>query len=220
MSLTTPRILAQRILRLRNQGDIPRDYKIKEGDIIPLVIDAANRHAKANHYQMRGQDVSKAVDSHYVQTYNDVDVKINNVTGQNYIDLPSSYVSLPNNAGVQRIAPLTDKTYLNKAMIPIQASEMDIFESVLGSMQKQWVYEIQGSKAFFHKRCGNTLCESEIKKVSVTLVVSIGDLHPDAPFPAPSDTHDTIIREVLELISLQIPRDEINDNNLQQHLLQ
>jgi len=212
-TLTTPRILAQRVIRLMSKGDKPRDYSYDERDIIPIVIDIANRLAKASYFQLKDVELTKAVDSHYIQVYNGIDVKINKVTGQNYIDLPAPYVSLPYNSGVQRIAPLTDSPAKNKAMIPVQSSEMDILGDLLGNMQKQFVYEIQGTKAFFQKRCGKTLCEAGLKKVSVTLVVSISDLAPDTPFPAPPDTHDQIINEAIQMLSLNVLKDKINDDN-------
>lgn len=212
-SLTTPKILAQRVIRLISKGDKSRDYPYDERDVMPIIIDVANRIVKVDYFQMKDAELTKATDSHYVQSYNDIDVKINKVTGQNYIDLPAPYVNLPYNSGVQRIAPLTDSAYINKAMIPVQSSEMDVLGDIIGSMQKQWVYELQGSKAFFHKRCGKTLCESEILKVSATLVVSIGDLAPDTPFPAPADMHSQIIQEAIQLLSLQVHKDKLNDDN-------
>lgn len=212
-SLTTPRILAQRIIRLMSKGDKTRDFSFDERDIIPIIIDIANRVVKVDYFQFKDQELTKAVDSHYIQTYHNIDVKVNTVTGQNFIDVPAPYVNLPYNSGVQRVAPLTDSAYKNRAMIPVQASEMDIFGDILGDMQKQWVYEVQGNRIYFHKRCGNTLCEEDIKKVSVTLVVSIGNISADAPFPAPPDTHEQIIRETIELLSLNIIKDKINDDN-------
>lgn len=212
-NLTTPRKLAQRVIRLMSRGDKPRDYSYDERDVMPIVIDVANRIVKAEYFQFKDQELTKAVDSHYVQTYNDVDVKINKVTGQNYVDLPAPYVNLPYNSGVQRIAPLTDSAAKNKAMIPVQASEMDVLGDIIGNMQKQWVYELQGTKAFFHKRCKKTLCEAEIKKVSITLVVSISDLAPDTPFPAPPDTHQQIITEAMQILALTQVKDKINDDN-------
>ena len=212
-SITTPRILAQRVIRLMSKGDKSRDYSYDERDIIPIIIDVANRIVKVDYFKFKDLELTKAVDSHFVQTYNNVDVKINTVTGQNYIDLPAPYVSLPYNSGVQRIAPMTDSPFLNRAMIPVQASEMDVIGDIVGNMQKQWVYEIQGNKAFFHKRCNKTLCESDIDKVSVTLVVSIGDLNPNTPFPAPPDTHEQIVSEVIQLLSLNAIKDKLNDDN-------
>jgi hypothetical protein len=90
---------------------------------------------------------------------------------------------------------------------------MDVLGDILGSMQKQWVYEVQGTKAYFHKRCGKTLCESGIKKVSATLVVTIPDLAPDTPFPAPPETHADIITAVVERLSMIPVKDQVNDNN-------
>jgi hypothetical protein len=212
-NITTARKLAQRAIRIMSRGDKTRDYSFDEREVIDAIVDAANRIVKVEYYQTKDQEITKAVDSHYIQTYNNVDVKINNVTGQNYINLPAPYVNLPFNMGVQRIAPLTDTPSRNKAMIVVQANEMDILGDILGGMQKQWVYEVQGTKAFFHKRCGKTLCEDEINKVSVTLVVAIGDLLPDTPFPAPPDTHDQIIMDAIQMLSVAQLKDKINDDN-------
>jgi hypothetical protein len=212
-NITTAKKLAQRVIRIMSQGDKTRDYSFDEREVIEVIVDVANRLLKLEYYQTKDQEITKAVSSHFIQTYNGVDVKINTVTGQNYIDLPAPYINLPYNMGVQRIAPLTDSPAQNKAMIVVQANEMDILGDILGSMQKQWVYEVQGTKAFFHKRCGKTLCDADIKKVSVTLVVSIPDLAPDTPFPAPPDTHEQIITESIQLLSVVQYKDKINDDN-------
>ena len=211
--LTTPRTLAQRVKRLISKGDESRDFAYDDRDIIPIIIDVANAIIKRDFFQFRDQELTKASDSHYVQTYNNVDVKINKVTGKNFIEHLATYVYLQGNMGVQRIAPLTDNVFSRKGMIPINANEMDIFEPILGEMQNQWVYEVQGDKALFHKKCGKTLCEAGILKVSVTEVVSIPGLEADTPFPAPPENHIEIVEEARRILLNNPPKDLKNDNS-------
>jgi hypothetical protein len=216
MSEVTPRYIAQQIIRLAERGDQSRDSQLTERDVLPLVIDVATKLMKQEMYSLRqSPEGYKTIPSHLIKTYKKVPVKKLISTGVNYIDLPGDYASLPMNEGVRRIAPKTDNPFENKAMIPVQHEEMDIIGNILGSMQNQWVYFVEGDKAYFYKKCDKTLCESGIKYVSVSLVsVSLDE---NESFQAPPELRIDIITNVLELLrvtyGISDVKDMVNDNN-------
>lgn len=216
MSEVTPRYIAQQIIRLADKGDQSRDSELTERDVLPLVVNVATKLMKEEMYALRqSPEGFKTIPAHLIKTYKKVPVKKLISTGVNYIDLPGDYASLPMNEGVRRIAPKTDNVFENKAMIPVQHEEMDVLSNLLGSMQNQWVYFVEGGKAYFYKKCDKTLCESGINYVSVTLVsVSIDE---NEPFQAPPELRFDIITNVLELLrvtyGISDVKDMVNDNN-------
>lgn len=217
MAIVTPKIIARRVIRLTSRGNRTRDSQLHINDVIPLVVDVANKLLKAEIYNTRNNEFTKAPAAHYVQTFRRVPVKELTASGLNFIDLPSKYASLPYNEGVQSIRPNTDDEYKNRAMIPVMSGDLDVLGSIVGSMQKQWVYEVEGQKAFFKKICDQTLCEAKIFYVDVKLVVIIGDIGPNEPLNAPPEMHQDIISEVLATIAntfgIKQKKDTINDND-------
>lgn len=218
--IVNPKQLAQRIIRLSNRGNDTRDSQLHVKDVIPLVIDAANELLKADVYNTRNTEAGKGVSSHYIQTFRDIPVKKLTATkanSQNFIDLPSRYASLPNGEGVLSIKPSTGNIYVDKAMIPAQSNEMEILGPIVGSVQKQWVYEVENQKVYFFPKCGKTLCESDIQYVTAKLVVILGDISPNTPLQVPPEMIGGIITRVLEIIAgtygIKSTKDNINDNN-------
>lgn len=219
MSEVTPRYLAQQIIRLVERGDQSRDSQITEREVMALIVNVATKLLKQEMYALRqSPDGYKTIPSHLIKTYKKVPVKKLISTGVNYIDIPGDYASLPMNEGVRRIAPKTDNPFENsRGMIPVQHEEMDIIGNIIGSMQNQWVYFIEGSKAYFYKKCDKTLCESGINYVSVSLVsVSIDE---DEPLQAPPELRYDIITSVLDLLQatygISDVKDMVNDDNAQ-----
>lgn len=220
MATVTPRYLAQQIIRLAETGNQSRDSQLTERDVLPLVVNIANKVLKEEMYRMRqDDDGSKTMASHFVQTFRKVPVKKLNKGNVNFIELPGDYALLPYNEGVRRIAPYTPDNPLigDKAMIPVQHEELDIIGPIVGSMQKQWVYYVEGNKAYFYKRCGKTLCEEDIEYVSVTLVVVLGDIDDDSPLKMPPELRIDIITGVLDILQVTYGinqvKDSVNDNN-------
>lgn len=220
MSRVTPLYLAQQIIRLVESGDQSRDSQLTEREVVPLVVNVANKVLKAEMYRMRQDDNgSKTMAGHFVRTFRNVPVKELVKGGENFIDLPADYAMLPYNEGVRRIAPYAPDNALisNKAMIPVQHEEMDILGDIIGNMQKQFIYYVEGDKAYFYKRCGKSLCEEGIKYVSVSLVVVLGDVDENTPLQAPPELRIDIITGVLDILQatygIDQVKDSVNDNN-------
>lgn len=218
MNNITPRYIAQQIIRLVEAGDQSRDSQLTERDVLPLIKQTSSRLLRDEIYRLRQDpEGEKTIPSQFIKTFRKIPVKKRTFDGVNYIDLPGDYAGLPNNEGVRRIAPETSNPYQNKAMIPVQHEQMDVYEGILGSMQKQWVYFIEGDKAIFYKRCGKTLCESDIKYVTTSLVHVSADVDDDMPLSLPSELQIDMIKSILDVLQvtygLSEVKDMLNDNN-------
>ncbi len=218
-NLVTPRTLAERIIRLEERGNQPSDSELDIREVVAIIVDVASKLLKINIYQERNGTVSKSIPSHYIHTFRKVPVKIKTNANDtlNFITIPARYASLPYNAGVRNIIPNTGKFYKNKPMIPLNQGDEFILGELIGSMQKQWVYSLQGEEAFFQKMCGKTLCESGIEYVDVVLVTILGEISLDTPLNVPPELHHDIILGSLELLGpsygMKPKKDKINDNN-------
>lgn len=217
MATITPRFIAQQIIRLAEVGDQSRDSELTEREVIELVINSATKLLKEEMFRLRqSPDGLKTIPAHLLNTFRKVPVKKLNVDGDNFIELPGDYSSLPLNEGVRRIAPNSTNPHEKKAMIPVQHEEMDLLGDIVGSMQHQWVYYVEGSRAYFYKKCNKTLCESNINYVDVTLV-SVGEIYEDEPLNAPPEIRLDIITNVLDILQVTYGisevKDSINDNN-------
>jgi hypothetical protein len=217
MATITPRFIAQQIIRLAEVGDQSRDSELTEREVIELVINSATKLLKQEMYMLRqSPDGLKTIPAHLLHTFRKVPVKKLTVDGINFIELPGDYASLPMNEGVRRITPNTTNPYEKKAMIPVQHEELDVLGDIVGSMQNQWVFFVEGNKAYFYKKCGKTLCESGIEYLDVTLV-SVGEIYEDEPLNAPPEIRLDIITNVLDILQVTYGisdvKDAINDNN-------
>ena len=147
MATITPRFIAQQIIRLAEVGDQSRDSELTEREVIELVINSATKLLKQEMYALRqSPDGLKTIPAHLIRTFRKVPVKKLTVGGDNFVELPGDYASLPLNEGVRRIAPNTDNPYEKKAMIPVQHEELDVLGDIVGIMQNQWTFFVEGDK--------------------------------------------------------------------------
>jgi len=213
--MTTLNKLAVQIEHLLTKGGTADSY-IDRRVVVQHLRQACHKIFYGEWQQLKA-DGEKAVSSHYIATFRGVSVKKDEDTGENYCDLPSTYVSLRDFTGVQRVVPFTKKGKVGKAMIPIPPNAMDIYENLpAGALEGQWAYEIDRDRIWFKERCGKTLLQSDIDKVEIKMITlsfeSFGD---DDPLPLPPEFHYDLFKEVLVVLGAgdQVIKDLTNDNN-------
>jgi hypothetical protein len=218
-NLVTPRKLAERIIRLASKGNQPNDSQIDEREVIDIIIDKSNAIAKREFLLARNEGI-RVPDTHYIYTYRGIPVQVmDDFAKTNFVQIPTKYASLPYGAGVQVIWPETENEEINDdEFIPIMPGYEQVYKEIIkNSVQKQFAYMVEGDKAFFRKRCGETLCDRDILYVKMRIVVILGDLLPDDPLQVPPEFHDEIVTETLRLLagSYEIPavKDKTTDNN-------
>jgi hypothetical protein len=206
--------MAQMVIDRLSGGDPSQDSHLDERVVIRYLRMAADGIC-AGQIAQAWTNGQRTVDSHYIATFNDIVVSAG-TGGRNYALIPSyGYISLPNQTGIQRVAPLRADGSYGPAMIPINPNEMDIYGSITENiLGKQWYYEPDRGRVWFGKRDGKTLLQAEITKVQIKVVTldpqSVGS---DDPIPIPPEVQLQIIGQVIELLQVQVPVDEIDDNN-------
>lgn len=139
--------------------------------------------------------------------------------GRNYINLPGAYVNIYNGKGIQRVRPQTKSPSKNRAMIPINPFDMDLYEAIesgIEVLRGQFCWEPSRDRIYFTEKNDKTLLDEGIKKVEVTMVTidpnTVGD---NDNYPIPQDMEQAVIAQVLQLYGYtgQEVDDMLNDNN-------
>ena len=210
----TLRKLANQVQRILEGNALTRDSKRDERVLMTHVRQATHVVIKGEWFNAR-KEGEKIVSSQYIAKYEGIEVKVDPVSKENYIDTPAEYVSLPKDMGIQRVDPQTNIANLNKAMVPIPTNGMDIFGPLAaGKLESRFGFIPRREKIYFTRTKGKTLKDYSINKVDVDLVViSPIDVDPDDPYPIPPELEQVIIQETIKLLGIQTMPDLINDNN-------
>lgn len=210
--------MAQRILRLLNAGDLVRDKKFEEREIILELRDAAHYIMKGKWFQDQGMK-ELGIPSHYITTFRGVEVQVDD-QGNNYIDLPAEYIQLPMDMGIRSVWPDIGNKELDKTpMIPIPNQGMSLIYNSLpaGVLEMEWAFYVEQQKVYFETRMGKTLLTNtpKINKVKVQqVIISPEQVGLNDHFPAPPDVRLEIMKMVLQQYGMgeQVEKDLLNDN--------
>lgn len=215
--MTTAKILAERALRILKRGNVNRDTEFDIREVMREVRDSAAYLFKGRWYQDK-KDGENNVSSHYVATFEGVEVK---TTGNNYcyVDIPAPFIDLPEDMGIQRVAPELENPTANRGFIPVPRNFLDIYGTLpSGFLETEWGYEVKRGRIYFtNKNNGRkTIKDAGINTVTIEQVtfdpLSVGD---NDPFPAPPDMWNEIINMTVARFapSLTMPKDVIADEN-------
>ena len=223
--MNTIRSISEQILRILNGGNIPRDSQFHELDAQYLVRDTASKLIKGEWFSERNEG-GKNIDGRYVVTFTNLEVKVDSITGENYIDMPvTNYIRLPYGAGIRSVRPWNaattrtkrTKTIELRAFIPIPNRFEDIyFQLPAGSLEGIYGWMVRGKKMMFTKRYDKTLLQYEIKAVSMDIVtVDPKAIGVDEELPISGELLQQLKTEVLEILKIGKPNvvDVIDDQN-------
>lgn len=220
--MTTIRILAERIMRLIKGGNVSRDNQWDERDIQYLVRDVSSELIKGTWFEERNEG-GKGIDSRFVVTFEGVEIKEHESTGENYIEMPiDSYLRLLDDSGVRSIRPdfsesETKKTkeFERKAFIPIPNRFRDIYSNLpAGALEQQVGFEIRKDRVYFTKIGDQTVMNAGLKKVIIDVAtVDPAAVDIDDALPLPNEYVPRLIGRVFELLGINATPDVINDNN-------
>lgn len=223
--MSSIRIISEQILRILNGGNIPRDSAFNEQDVQYMVRDTAAKLIKGEWFSERNEG-GKTIDSRYVVTFDNLEVKIDDKTGENYINIPvTNYIRLPYGAGIRSIRPDNSGTTRTKrtkyvetrAFIPISNRFLDIyFQLPVESLEGIYGGMVRGTKMYFTKRYGKTLKQYDINKMTMDIVtVSPEAISVDEDLPIAAELLQQLKTEVIEIMTAGKPQvvDTIDDQN-------
>lgn len=224
MAGTTINILSERIHRLLQGGNVSRDSAFTKRDIRYLIRDYTARQVKGTWYQERNEG-GMNIDSRFVVTFDGLEVKKDEATGENYIKIPiDSYLRLPDGSGLRSVRPdntgtstKRTKEYELKAFIPIPNRHRDLYFGLPdGALEQQFGWEVRKDKIFFTEKSEKTLLQWDIKKVTLdAATIDPKAIEDDDPLPLPNEEIPQIIESILQLAQNGTTKvaDVINDGN-------
>lgn len=222
--MSTIRIESEKILRILNGGNVPRDSKFSEQDVQYMVRDTAAKLVKGEWFNERNEG-GKVIDSRYVVTFRAIDVAVDSATNENYIFVPvKSYIRLPNGAGLQSVRPDASGTNTRRskkaeyrAFIPIPHRFEDIYWQLpAASLENVFGWMVRKDRIYFTKRGGKTLIQDDISKVVVDVVtvdpVAVGI---DEHLPLSAEMSQQLVLEVIQIFKGGAPAvvDTIDNQN-------
>ena len=215
--------ISERIQRILNGGNTPRDAKFHDLDIQYLVRDTAAKLIKGEWFNERNEG-GKDIDARYVVPFSGLPVKIA-ANGENYIEMPvDTYIRLPYGAGIRSIRPDNSGTETKRskrlevrAFIPIPNRFEDIYWQLpAGSLEGIFGWMVRKDKIYFTKRYDQTLIEYGITKVTMDIVSADPKaIDVDENLPLSSEMVQQLITEVVMIFREGSPQvvDQINDQN-------
>lgn len=188
------------IIRRLSGGDPSSDSQLDHREIDLHILQVANAAIKIEYFNNIRAEDNHGVSAQYIYTYI-VDVKKDTSRSEEYIELASPYVVLPNEKGLFEIQPLNGKC---KTFIPVKNGSIAMYEGTpAGNLEGRTGFYPERSKAFFTKPI---ICQGT-SKVRVRQIVAIGD---DVVFDPAME--NSIVKGVLEIMIPNLPQDKIVNN--------
>jgi hypothetical protein len=194
--------LSSQVLLLLTRID--KDLQIDRREVMDALRQGAMKFMKQDYFETL-KNGQRFIDPHYVAKFKNIPIlKDSTRFDKNYVELPTQYVSLKNNEGVQRVWPVTEEEEDYIEMIPVPDGAEEVYRNltVNDALIGVWTYSLQRDRLYFGKKNGNTLLEEEISNVDIDIVViSPVDVGDEDPFPLPVEYHFDLIVSVLEVFS-------------------
>lgn len=181
-------------------------YLLGAGDIqvlIASVIDCYSTAVKREFYENKAEDFSE-IDGAFIYTYgkdNSLVPALDLATDMYYIVIPSSYVRLPGEYGINGVSFIKGQT---KSFIRTSSGDVGLMEGLLGSvMGGHQTYFVEGTRMYFPKMTNMTNGNLMLK-----LTVGLDDVDVDEPLNIPRSTIDVIVNMVVEKFAPRKPEEQ------------
>lgn len=181
-------------------------YLLGFGDIqviIASVIDCYSSAVKKEWYENKAEGISE-IDGAFIYTYgkdNSLVPILDLTTDMYYIVIPSSYVRLPGEYGVNSVSFIKGQT---KPFVRVGAASVGMWSGLLASvMGGHQTYFVEGTQMFFPKMTNMTNGNMMLK-----LTVGIDDVDTDKDLNIPRSVVDNIVNMVVQKFGQVKPEEE------------
>ena len=178
----------------------------KAADIVigKLIEISMFKDKESNGYEINGEFITQFPSHDHPEP---VLVKVDDITGENYSDLPAPLISLKQDRGLVRVSEIKS---IENAFAIVGNGSHDVF-SILDAHylnSKTEVY-VQGNRLIYRN------IRTGVEKVLVKMVAGISSLDPNAPIPVPASMEADLIEMVSALLDegKVTTQDKSNDNN-------
>lgn len=198
--MATLAVLRDQIIRRLSGGDPSSDSQLDEREIELHILQALNAAIKIEYYNnIRAEDIH-GVSGQFIYTFT-ADVKKDALRGEQYIEMVTPHVALPNDKGIHEITPVNGKC---KTFIPVRNGSVSLYRGLpAGNLEMGTGFYPERGKVFFTK---DIMCQG-VSKVRVKIIAAYGsDLVID---PA---MEESVIKAVMGIMTPALPQDKIVDN--------
>lgn len=213
--------LTERVLRMLNLGNIPRDSRFQKRDIEYVLRDGLGTKILQSWSAARNLKESQDVSDAYLITITKSVQQ--SLRRECYIDLDFDWVAIPDGTGIQSCRPSSESINpLNllvpsTSFLPIPARFNDIYRNLPAqSLEGHVGWALRGKKIWFTDLYGQNILDLGVDTVDIDAVsVSDGILGLDKPIPLTSDIADLLVKETVAFFMPMMgnPKDMLNDNS-------
>ncbi len=213
---TSVESMAKQVQRLWSKGNPNRDFPYEGREIERVIRDKMHFEMKGEILTFRSTGNSWEINENYLATFI-LDVKISEEFGENYVDIPAAYMSIPGHRGFQSCRPWVKDKRLRQDMIILTPDMSSIIESLpAGSFEGLFACELAKGKVIFLENCGKTLIESGISKVRIKIVsMDPRAVDSDEQLFLPPEMRGAVVQATAEFFGpgMSIPKDQVANLN-------
>ncbi len=190
--MITKEIMAEKILRVINGGDINPASQVKKQDVY-LQMETAYGIVVQQYLNIEGSDNA----GEFVTVYPEVPILKDNARNKLYSMLPAQLVSLTKGQGIRQISGMKDE---EGVFVPMNPGDVGLFYGLEASfMTGQRCYWLELDKIIYK----NLEPYWENKSVMIKMIASIYSLPEDSYIPIPAGVEGIFEDEVLKRVMLQ-----------------
>ena len=211
---TTKYALAEQVRNRLNAGTTGPNGKFTMQEVILAVHQAFGSAVKSSYFMNKNDGVTE-MSGTFVYSFKNQPVLFDNDLQLYYSVLPSSYIDLPNEAGITYVSSMQTGN-VNSSQTEPMIRVFNNFPSLsrglaVAGLQTRRGFYTEGVNIYY---IGMTESQAELN-VLMKLAVSLEGIGEDTPINIPPEMQETIINDVFMKFSpeLQIPRDQ-NANKL------
>lgn len=197
-------IIAEQILRLFSGGDGSDDNTFDPREVELLVAEAHSYLVKSEYFQNIKAGESHSVNSEHLSSFIKIPVLVDTDRKESFSQLPSQYISLPGNKGINEVRQYGKPAAL--PLVPLKPGVNSLLSGTAsGGMNGRLTYYPEADRIYFPEKAG---CDLPFKFVNIRLVVPSGA-------SVSMGQELAIMAEVTKIMAQRRPQDKVNDNNAQ-----
>lgn len=204
---TNKKKIAEQIQRILYAGNSPYNRNITVQELMIAINQAFASAVKLNWYNNKNEGVSE-VDGAFVYTFKNVPIAKDADLDLFYSVLPSSYVALPHELGIQMVAFMHSQ---DKPIIRVPNGFQALSRGLaVGNLECRKGFYVDGDRVYYmHVDSG----EAE-KTVLMRIAVTLDSLEDDQDVNIPPDVVDMIIESTLKRYTLEKQIEDNSENKL------
>lgn len=177
--------IAEQCKSILGQGDLQI--------LIQAVKNAIGTYVKTQWYEGKNEGVSE-IDGSFIETFRNLIPEKDEDLLQYYINIPSSYVDIPNQMGINQVSFIS-----GEAFVRLGSGQESLFRNLKGNVfGGRQTYVVQGSKMYFPKMKETDITsKGVVQGLLLRLAVGFDGIGDDQQLNIPSSAQDSIVNLVI-----------------------